>query len=162
MKKFSNNGFSLVELMVTLSVVAILAIVGLPGMIDFIKNERLTTQINSLLVDLQHARSEALTRHEQVTVCASKDGATCSGGDWEDGWIVMITATSEVLRIRDELEGDNTLSSSSGATITYDQRGFAPNVNATFSVCDDRGASYGKSISVSNTGRIRSGGNVSC
>jgi type IV fimbrial biogenesis protein FimT len=128
----------------------------------FMKNERLTTQINTLLAHLQYARSEAVTRHAQVVVCASSDAATCGGG-WDDGWIVFadldsdgdMSAGDERIRAQQKLEGDNTLASSAGATIIFDNRGFSPNSSGTFTLQDDRGAAYEKTLTISNTGRVR-------
>ena len=165
-----NQGFTLLELMITLAIVAVLMTIALPSMQDFIKNERLVTQLNSLLSHLQYARSEAVTRHQQVVLCASDNGSTCTTGDWQDGWIMFadtdasggVSGTDSILKVKDALEGDTTLSSTGGKRVIYDDRGFSPNSNATFSLCDSRGPTFGKSITISNTGRIRRGGAVSC
>ena len=151
------------ELMVTTMIVGVLAMVVVPGMGEFLKNERLTTQINSLLSHLQYARSEALLRHKQVVVCASSNGATCAGSDWKLGWIVFfdedadgaVSGSDVVLKVRDKLDGNNSLGSSMGASVVYDYRGFAPNSSGTFSLCDSRGAELGKSLAISLTGRAR-------
>ena len=171
MKKAKQTGFTLLELMVTLSIVVVFSMIALPSMSEFIKNEKLTTQINGLVASLQRARSEAILRHVPITVCSSDNGSSCTNDAWNEGWILFVDvngdgavdAEDEILQIRDKLEGNTTLSSSSGATIiTYDSRGFTPNVATTFSLCDDRGSSYGKAISISNTGRVSTGGAVSC
>ena len=164
MKKIRAHGFTLLELLSTLAIVGILIAIGAPSLTNFVKNERLTTQINTLLVHLQYARSEAITRHSPVVVCASNDGATCSG-TWSDGWIVFsdedssnsVNGNDNLLRARDQLEGNNTLTSTGGAIIIFDNRGFSPNSSSTFTVTDDRGASNARSITISNTGRIRNG-----
>ena len=98
---------------------------------------------------------------------------SCQGTNWAAGWILFIdadnssdfTAGEEILRVKQALSGGNTLVSSTGSNFIYDNRGFSPNSNGTFSLCDDRGASdpyYVKSISISNTGRVRRGGSTSC
>jgi len=169
MKYQKNNGFTLLEMLVTMGIVGILMTFALPGMNTFIKNNRLTTQINSLVSHLQYARSLAIKKHRQIIVCASSDGTTCSGS-WNDGWIVFndddgsgdITGNEAIKQVRDSLQGATTLGSSNGTVITFDTRGFAPNSAVTFSLCDDRGAAHGKAISISNTGRIRNGGTVTC
>jgi len=164
MKRYSQQGMTLVELMITLAVAAVLMVVAVPSMTSFVQNERLTTQINTLLAHLQYARSEAVKTHQRVVVCSSNDAATCSG-NWSDGWIVFtdgdedgaVGGSDQLLRAHDALSGGNTLTSSGGSTVIFDGRGFAPNSNSTFTVSDSRGASYAKSITISNTGRIRSG-----
>ncbi len=169
MKILTQNGFSLMEMLMTMSLIGILTMVAIPSVNGILKNERLTTQINSLLAHLQFARSEALLRHKQVVVCASKDAATCSG-NWSDGWIVFfdndesadVSDGDALLQAHAKLSGDNVMNNTGGTTIIYDSRGFTPNSASTFSVCDDRGASKGKSITISTTGRVRSGGDVTC
>lgn len=170
MKKIS-SGYTLIELMITLLIVAVLGAVALPSMQSFVKNERLVSQVNSLLSHLQYARSEAVTQHQQVVVCVSSNGSSCTTGSWQDGWIMFtdldsdgtVSGVDQILKVHDQLQGGTTLkSTSSSNSVVYDDRGFSPNSNATFSLCDSRGSSYGKTISISNTGRIRRGGTVTC
>lgn len=87
MKKYS--GFTLIELMVTLMVAAILVGVAIPSMSNFLNEQSLVSDVARLKSALSFARSEAITRSAGISVCASTDGATCSGGDWADGWIVF-------------------------------------------------------------------------
>ena len=171
MKK--NSGFTLLELMVTMAVVGIVFAIGIPSMNTFIQNDRLVTQINTLVGHLSYARSEAVKRSQQVAVCVSSNTTSCTGGNnWENGWIIYVdidgdgsfTAGEEVLRAQQQLDGDNTLSAATiGTQVTYDYRGFVDAASVgSFSLCDDRGAAYGKAVSISPTGRVRSGGAVSC
>ncbi len=168
MKKYS--GFTLLELIITLGIVAIATMFAIPAMNTFTQNERLTTQINTLVSHLALARSEAVLRHQQVGVCGSSTGASC-GANWDQGWMVFIDANSNsgfdagetVVRVQQALDG-NSLSSGGGIgnTVIYDNRGFAPNSNGTFSLCDTRGKDHMKSISISVTGRVRQGGSTAC
>jgi len=81
-------GFTLVELMVTLAVVGILAAVAVPAMTSLIAGNRLAGASSELTSSLQLARSEAIRRNAQVTICASSNGTTCSAStDWSR-WIV--------------------------------------------------------------------------
>ncbi len=85
------RGFTLVELMITLAVGALLLAVGVPETVSFLMSNRLTTQTNDILVKASLARSEAMKRSSPVVVCTSSDGATCSDSlDWEGGWIAFI------------------------------------------------------------------------
>jgi len=85
----THSGFTLVELMIVLALVAILATIGVPSFTSFIVNNRLTAQANELVSALNLARSEAIKRNSRVTVCRSNNGAGC-GGTWNDGWIVFV------------------------------------------------------------------------
>lgn len=79
------TGFTLVELMVTLTVLAILIAVGVPGFAQFVQGQRTTTQVNELIGILNLARSEALTRGRPVAI-RSMDGDFNTGFQlWRDG-----------------------------------------------------------------------------
>ena len=168
MKK--NSGYTLLEILITTAIVVIVMSIGIPSMSNFIKNDRLSTQINAMVGHLAYARSEAVLRHQSVIVCASDDESSCSSNNWADGWIVFVDADNsndfsagdEMLRVKQPLKGGNTLINSAGNNVEYDIRGFAPNSISSFSLCDDRGATHIKSISISVTGRVRRGGSVSC
>lgn len=81
-------GYTLVELMVTLAVVGILAAVAVPAMTSLIAGNRLAGASSELASSLQLARSEAIRRNAQVTICASNNGTTCAAStDWSS-WIV--------------------------------------------------------------------------
>jgi type IV fimbrial biogenesis protein FimT len=85
----SENGFTLIELLITIVVVSILLATGVPYFMEFIKNNRLTTQANNLVISIQTARNEAVKRGTGSVICASDDQATCSADDdWTTGWIV--------------------------------------------------------------------------
>ena len=169
MKK--NSGFTLLELIMVLALVAVVMTFAIPAMRTFTLNDRLTTNINVLIGHLAYARSEALTQSAQVVVCTSDDGLTCSG-TWTDGWIVFVdfdsdnalTAGDQIIRTHQLLGGNNTLSSTGiGAQIVYDNRGF---VNAasvgSIQLCDDRSGPYGKTVRVTNTGRVRLETDTAC
>lgn len=86
------SGFTLIELMVALAVLAILATIGIPSFQNLIAENRLSGAANDLQLAFQIARNTAVTRNYEdgdlITVCASSDGNQCSG-DWSDGWIIL-------------------------------------------------------------------------
>lgn len=95
-------GFTLVELMITVSVIGIVALVAIPSMQALINANRLTGVSGEMSAALQMARSEATRRNTRVTVCESSDGTTCTGGKVWTRWIVRGEAnardTRETLR----------------------------------------------------------------
>lgn len=83
------QGFTLVELMVTLAVSAILVGVGVPAFDTVMLNNKLRSYSTTLAASVQLARSEAAKRKTVVTMCVSTDGALCTDGTWEQGWILL-------------------------------------------------------------------------
>ena len=66
-----------------------------------------------------------------------------------------IDAGEEILQVSYAFSGGNTLKTSLAGTIMFRPDGFSPGSAATFSLCDDRGSNYSKSIILSNQGRFR-------
>ena len=81
------EGFTLVELMVTLAVIGILAVIATPSMTNLISNSRVSGQTEEIVASLQLARAEAIRRNARVTVCAGAS-TTCSGSATWSNWIV--------------------------------------------------------------------------
>src|SRR5580704_9506214 len=92
-------GFTLVEILITIAVAAILTAAAVPAFRSFLQNDRAMTQSTSLVLSLNVARSEAIKQDISggVSVCPSTDGLTCSGASmWEQGWIVLGSAAGSV------------------------------------------------------------------
>jgi prepilin-type N-terminal cleavage/methylation domain-containing protein len=88
--KANNAGFTLIELMFTIIVLAVLLGVGLPNFRDFIRNARLSSAANDLIAAVNLARSESIKRRVPVSVCSRTEGGeTCDGGNFSTGWIVF-------------------------------------------------------------------------
>ena len=173
------GGFTLLELMVTVAMAAIVLTTGVPGFQTIVKNNRLTTATNGLVGALGLARSEAVKRGVRVTVCKSADGAACiSTGDWSQGWIAFTDLDSDgvydpadsppeiVLRVQEAIGGNLTMVGNGSAAdhVFYTASGFFPDgvSNATIAMCDDRSGNVGKNIVLSKTGRVRLDTEVAC
>jgi type IV fimbrial biogenesis protein FimT len=118
------RGFTLLELMITIAVLAILVTVGVPGFQELIQNNRVTTQTNELVTALNLARTEAVKRGRHVQVAVSK-------GD--PGWTATVSVAgsppSEALREIDR--GGSAVTVLEGATVVYDPTG-APDDSVEF------------------------------
>jgi len=84
------NGFTLIELMVTLSVLVVLMALAVPSFQSMMASSNVSTVTNDLMTTLAQARSNAVRRGARVTVCKSANGSQCATtGDWEQGWIMF-------------------------------------------------------------------------
>jgi type IV fimbrial biogenesis protein FimT len=90
--KANTAGFTLIELMFTIAVAAVLLAVGVPNFRDFVRNSRMAGAANDIITDFNLARSEAIKRGVPVTLCKSQDGATCDADavDPFNRWIVFV------------------------------------------------------------------------
>jgi type IV fimbrial biogenesis protein FimT len=157
------RGFTLIELMVTLTVATILVTVAIPGFRTIIQNNRATTQSNNLLTAMTLARSEAIKRGIRVSVCSSSDQATCAGStDWATGWIVFtddtgtagtLDGTDVLIRVWDAPKGTPTLTQTVGGNdIQYANSGLVA-AAAKFTLSLPGG--YTRYLCINATGRSR-------
>lgn len=87
-------GFTLIELMVGVAIMAILLAVGVPSFQSAVASNRLTSSTNDVVSALALARTEAIRRGTRVTVCKSANATACTtGGGWAQGWLIFIDTT---------------------------------------------------------------------
>jgi type IV fimbrial biogenesis protein FimT len=132
-------GYTLVEILVSIAVVSILAAIAIPSFKYVTTSNRITTEVNTLLGDMQFARGEAIKEGQSVTVCVSSDGLTCTGTtNWHNGWIVFMDTNNNgvkdggesVLRTHVALTGGDTFVADQGFTrAIFNRLGYA-NTNA--------------------------------
>jgi type IV fimbrial biogenesis protein FimT len=104
------SGFSIIEVLVVVAIAMILAAIAIPSFNLFIGNTRTSTITNEFVAALNLARSEAMKRGVNVTVCRSTNGTACAAsGDWGQGWMVYVMdgATLVPLRVREGLKNSN-------------------------------------------------------
>lgn len=87
-------GVTLIELVVVMILIGILLAIGIPSYNSVTTSNRLATEMDALIGDLQYARSEAVREGQTVSVCAQSsttpDSCAASGTDtWQGGWIVF-------------------------------------------------------------------------
>lgn len=156
------DGFTLLELMVTLAVAAILVTIAIPSYRGLVQRNALTASVNDLVGDLNYARSEAVTRGQSVYLCQSSDQASCTkDSDWGKGWIVYAPAPPTVtpskdnlLRVRSALKNSIQIDVAmfSGPPVEFDANGFSAS-NGTFTVSTNDSLKD-KEIKVAKSGRV--------
>lgn len=159
------RGVTLIELLVTMSILAILLAIAGPSFVAMIQDNRRATRINDLVTALNYARSEAIKRGDEVSVCRSASGTGCAAaGGWEQGYIVFTDSDNggdvdagvdTVLRVFEALSGGGSLTNNNQQVITYNASGFSPGEASSFTLCDLRGAAQARAIILSNQGRVR-------
>ena len=141
--------------MVTIAVLGIVLAIAVPNFRTFILNGRMTGYANDMLSTLAYVRSEAVKRAANVTVCASSDGSTCTGGGWQGGWVVRDGA-GNVLKVREALEGTTTLTGASTITFNGNGRMVLPVAATTLTLSPGYAGVDGRQIQIDLSGRARS------
>jgi type IV fimbrial biogenesis protein FimT len=132
----ASSGFTLIELIVVITIVSILMAIGVPSFRYVTTSNRLSSEINGLLGDMQYARAQAMKEGQTVTVCSSSDGKTCLGTSvWTTGWIVFDdpgyngapVAGGWIWKVQPALKTGDTLQDNTGTlkTATFNRAGFS-------------------------------------
>lgn len=139
------QAFTLIELIVTLTIGVILLLVAVPGLNKFIQTNRLASGTNDFLANLSFARSEALKQALNVGVCASNNnGTACDvGASWANGWLVFTdidststwTASDAILRAHESLATGTAVTASTNV-IVYDRQGQLPTTSGSHQFCN--------------------------
>lgn len=145
-------GFTLVELMVTLAVLAILAGISVPAFDSMVLSNRLSTLANDYAAAVRIARSEALKRNVPVVLCHSVNGSDCGGSGWEQGWVILAGGT--VLRSHPAASSGYLLSSGV-ASLTFQPNGFATTAASLTACRTSPPGTQERQISVSASGKVR-------
>lgn len=152
-------GFTLIELMFVVALVAVLLSIGAPALQTMVINNRISTAAGDLMADLTFARATAISRTQRVGLCASSDQATCNGTSWSQGWVIYVDANSNsnfdtgetLVRVREELAGALTVTPSPSAFgIVFRPSGPSDQAR-TFLVC--KTGFIGRNIALNATGR---------
>jgi type IV fimbrial biogenesis protein FimT len=158
MDKKTQNGFTLYELLITIMIVGVVLTFGVPNMLQFNQNGRMTSTANDLHAAFHLARSESGRAKTNITICASANAMTAAancGGTWDQGFIVFVDtdgdinrngATETVLRAHGTIAEGVSLTVADNATyFSYSSTGLGrPNVGGNPAVsqvvmCDERG-----------------------
>jgi type IV fimbrial biogenesis protein FimT len=144
---------TLVELMFTIFIMAVLAMIAVPSFRDASLGSRLSATANSLHGAIQIARSEAIKANAPITLCATADGSTCATtGDWDQGWIVMDGANNVLHSESAQRNSFKVIEASGLLTLTFQPIGIGASA-AQFAVCrEDPVGKQERVVTVTATG----------
>lgn len=161
------QGFTLIELMIVLAILAALLLVAAPGFQELIRNNRMVSEVYALRATLNNARSEALARRAPVVVCPSVNGTSCAAtSEWNQGYMTFIDTNDDnapVLnnpdeeRIQWEVRDIDSVGigfDNGNQRVRFDARGSALNFQGVFTFCDERGASDARALILNPVGSV--------
>ncbi len=162
---FKNSGFTLIELMITLTILSIIVSQAIPSFVHIIKNQKANSEVNKMMSLIFLARSEAVKVNKVVTLCHSNDSLSCSGV-WSDGWILFIDNDSDGKKdvgetiIKSGTQGYNYQISLSAFGSKHYMRftalGMTLSQNGSFKLCPkDNDPHYARVVIISKTGRAK-------
>jgi type IV fimbrial biogenesis protein FimT len=178
--KIRQAGFTLIELMIVVALVALLAAMAVPSFRTLLVKRTVQSAVDALMTDMRYARSEAVKRSAQVSVCQSTNGASCAAGSnlWVGGWIVFVDgngngamdAGDEILRVQQALTSMASIASAAPAGdrrfFTYQPTGWAKSASQTFIFTPNGNVPAGsvRIVCVSNQGRagLKAAGATAC
>ena len=141
-----SKGFTLIELMVTISIAAILMAIAVPSFQNISANNALKSTTRDLVSSINTARSQSISTRTDVTV-------EPTGQSWDDGWTLTYTNTAEESKDFLPQSGVEVTRTDSNGGLTFMSRGGSRGGPATFTVCHSD-LDRGRSISVSFLGKV--------
>ncbi len=160
--------------MMVLVLIGILLGIGGPSFQSSLQRNRLQTTVNSVATALSFARAEAVIRSEPVSICPTVDTASCSGSNWETGWLIFVdngagsggaasdgtlNGAEELLRIGEPAPAEvtiRTVNFPSTANIVFQDSGrVLQNTSGTLTICDARGVNDARALVVEVSGQAR-------
>jgi type IV fimbrial biogenesis protein FimT len=154
----TKRGFTMIELIVTMSVAAILAAIAAPSFVAISQGERRIAEVNDMVLALNYARSEAVKQNSPTGVSVTANGS------WAAGWNVCCTSTGASVNTLPAIDSRSTLTANLAGTapltVTFDSSGAQVPSSGTliFTFCDARGAASATAVEVNPRGHIQSGG----
>lgn len=150
-----DQGFTLVELLITISLIAVISSMAMPALADLIAYNRQQALLTKVQDAIQKARSKAVLHRQTVVLCGSSDATSCSS-DWSKGWLTLVETTQEVLDVTQLPTTDELRWSGFGnRRIRFYANGTSPLSNGRFYQCYKQRIAW--QLILSRQGRLRQG-----
>ncbi|ESQ98510.1 hypothetical protein F753_15770 [Stutzerimonas chloritidismutans AW-1] len=148
-----NQGFTLIELISTLAIVAIVLSIAVPAFSELIERNRQEALMHQVQNVLHNARARAVMQRRTIEICGSDDGQTCSAS-WADGWLVR-TSNGQILQLTQLPTPDALRWQGFGQSISFHDNGTSPTGNGRFYQCHKSRIAW--QLILSRQGRLRQG-----
>ena len=154
----SSQGFTLVELMVTIAVAAILLTIGVPSLVSMYEGFRANSNVEKIHNVMAFARNQAISYGATVNVCPFASATSCgTSTNWKGGIRVFITdagGTDKELRAIDSFHNNDKVKGPSG-TITFSPEGLSS--GGTLIYCPGGKTAESQSVDISTSGKVSYG-----
>lgn len=169
-----NRGFNLLEALIVVSIVSILAVVGIPSFRDMSASRAVRSHVDDLAGAIRLARTEALKRGIPVTLCRTGDAnatnpSCAAGSDWSSGWLMFVDrnprgtvdANDTLIKVQQAYNNSGGIVRTGTAAITFIPTGIAPGADGNFlirpqlSTSSTRYTTLSRRVCVSNSGTTR-------
>jgi len=163
----------MIELMITVAVAAIFAIIALPNLRTYVLNSRRDSLIDGLVASMHYARTQAIDLNQATFLCAGTAGTSagtppCATAAWSSGWqVITIPASSSTPKLLtshplssagttpsvNAVNGNVYFQFNGNGTVTIHTGGVT---TETIRVCDTRGPAYARAVEINTAGFIQS------
>lgn len=157
------GGFTLLELLVTLLLVGIVSVWGVPRFQALGERSAQASEVNRLQSTLSLARNTAISQRRHITVCPTADDRSACNNDWAGELIIVRGSDTDGIQAQDILriipiqQNTQVAYSRGWSRIRYDPMGYASGFNGSFTVCAGHRAesAQGQKLVLSQLGRLR-------
>jgi type IV fimbrial biogenesis protein FimT len=161
MRPFHDTGFTLLELLFGLAIVAVLAGMAAPGLVASVRTAAVRSAAYELMAGLQQTRANSIMESRSGVLCPS-DGAGCVGANEPSGaWMSFLEVDGDPVELRRHTLPAGVIVRASRAPLRFWPAALAASP-ATLTICDERGIALPRAIVVSQSGRARFAEQAQC
>ncbi|HUW28326.1 MAG TPA: GspH/FimT family pseudopilin [Sulfuriferula sp.] len=160
-----NRGFTLMELLVTMAVAAILLAVAVPSFQTFFNRNRVAAVTNDYITAINYARSEAVKGGAVTTICMSSSGSACTGNtNWSQGWIIWADRNAnstldagELVRTHGPINAGNVAIGGTQTSFSFNGQGALTTTTGgdAFNICTPSDLTLSNRITIDPSGHLR-------
>ena len=167
MKGVLNDGFTLIEMLVSILILTILLLLAIPSFSVLISNNRMISEVYVMRATINHARTEALARREPIVICPTTDGLACTdSNDWSAGYMTFVDTDDnniadpsdpdeEIIQWESRQRSVSIIFDNVNKRVRYGGQGFAQDHGGTFTFCDERGSTDARALILNPAGSLR-------